>query len=114
MRFNEAIVKALANLLENAVQHGPAKAPIEVRLRGEAKEVVLRIHNQGPAIPASDLTGLFSPFKRLRPGKTDAGSLSSLGLGLYIAEQIVTAHGGTIEVHSSNEAGTAFTVRLPR
>ncbi len=108
------LCQAVANLLENAVQHGPPKAPIEVTLRGEAKEVVLRVHNQGPTIPASDLTGLFSPFKRLRPGKTDAGSLSSLGLGLYIAEQIVTAHGGTIEVNSSNEAGTAFTVRLPR
>jgi signal transduction histidine kinase len=108
------ISQMLANLLGNAVQHGSPKTPITVTAHGEAKEVVLQVHNQGPAIPASDLHGLFSPLKRLRSGETAERASSNLGLGLYIAEQIVTAHGGTIDVSSSDDTGTSFTVHLPR
>jgi len=108
------ISQVLTNLLGNAVQHGSAKAPVSVTVEGDAKEVVLRVHNSGPAIPSSDIPALFSPLKRLGPGKASARDSSSLGLGLYIAKQIVTAHGGTIDVESSDAAGTTFTVRLPR
>lgn len=108
------ISQVLANLLGNAVQHGSAKTRISVSALGEDKEVTLRVHNDGPAIPTADLDGLFSPLKRLRPGEAAARSAHNLGLGLYIAERIVTAHGGSIEVSSSDEAGTSFTVRLPR
>lgn len=109
------INQVLANLLGNAVQHGSAKTTISVSVRGEPDAVVLRVHNRSPVIPASELPGIFGPFKRLKNGEPAAGSAtSSLGLGLYIAERIVTAHGGTIEVESSEESGTAFTVRLPR
>ena len=108
------ISQVLTNLLGNAVQHGSAKAPVSVTVEGDAKEVVLRVHNSGPAIPSSDIPALFSPLKRLGPGKAPARDSSSLGLGLYIAKQIVTAHGGTIDVESSDAAGTTFTVRLPR
>lgn len=108
------ISQVMANLLGNAVQHGSAKTAITMKVRGEAEEVVVRVHNRGPAIPTSDLEGIFSPFKRLRSGETVSGASSSLGLGLYIAERIVTAHGGTIDVKSSDDAGTMFTVRLPR
>ena len=108
------ISQMLANLLGNAVQHGSPKTPITVTAHGEAKTVVLQVHNQGPAIPASDLHGLFSPLKRLKSGETTERESSNLGLGLYIAERIVTAHGGTIDVKSSADAGTTFTVCLPR
>lgn len=108
------ISQVLANLLDNAVQHGSAQTPINVTTRGEASEVVLRVHSRGPTIPALALSGIFSPFKRLHSGDTAAGAHSSLGLGLYIAERIVVAHGGTIEAESSDEDGTTFTVRLPR
>ena len=111
----ERIGQVIANLLGNAVQHGSAKTQISVSARGQAKEVVLRVHNRSPVIPAEDLPGIFGPFKRLKAGQASAGNAtSSLGLGLYIAERIVTAHGGTIDVRSSDDAGTAFTVRLPR
>jgi signal transduction histidine kinase len=106
--------QVLANLLGNAVQHGSPKTMIGVTLRGDVDEVVLRVHNRGPAIAASRLPGLFSPFTRLGPSEPSARDSTSLGLGLYIAERIVTAHGGTIDVTSSHDAGTAFTVRLPR
>jgi signal transduction histidine kinase len=105
--------QVMANLVANAVQHGDANAPIAVTARGEEREVTLEVHNDGPAIPAGDLAGLFSPLKRLHAG-APASPSSSLGLGLYITECIVTAHGGTIAVNSTAQAGTTFTVRLPR
>jgi signal transduction histidine kinase len=109
------VSQVIANLLGNAVQHGAAKTTIEVTARGDEKEVVLQVHNQGPAIPAEDLHGLFSPLKRLQAGGNGHTTpTSSLGLGLYISERIVTAHGGTIAVQSSASSGSTFTVRLPR
>lgn len=108
------IGQVLANLLGNAVQHGVAASTVAVTARGSAKEVVLRVHNRGQTIPASELPGLFSPFKRLGVNPAPGDASSSLGLGLYIAERIVTAHGGTIDAQSSDEGGTAFTVHLPR
>jgi signal transduction histidine kinase len=108
------IGQVLTNLLANAVQHGATEAPISMTVRGEATEVVLRVHNRGPVIPASRLDGLFNPLKRLTSRENTAYGSGSLGLGLYIAERIVSAHGGTIDVSSSVDDGTAFTVRLPR
>lgn len=107
------ISQVVANLLGNAVQHGSA-TPISVTVEGEAEEVVIRVHNRGQAIPKSDINTLFSPLKRLAAGEPRPSDSSNLGLGLYIAERIVTAHSGTIGVTSSTKAGTVFTVRLPR
>ena len=104
----------VSNLLGNAVQHGDSASTIGVSVQGEAADVVLRVQNRGPAIADVQLPGLFSPFKRLGTPGAGSVSTSSLGLGLYIAERIVTAHGGTIDVRSSAAAGTLFTVRLPR
>ena len=108
------ISQVLANLLSNAVQHGSAQTAVTVTALGEPEAVVLRVHNHGPAIPASELRGLFGPLKRLRSGESTTRDSGNLGLGLYIAERIVAAHGGTIDVDSSVHAGTSFTVRLPR
>jgi signal transduction histidine kinase len=105
--------QVMANLLGNAVEHGLPKSMISVTLRGETKEVVLQVHNRGTAIPAADRAGLFSPLKRLHAGEAASAPASSLGLGLYIVERIVAAHSGTIDVNS-DDAGTFFTVRLPR
>jgi len=114
-QWDEArIGQVLANLLGNAVEYGAPNAPIRVAVRGEATDVVVLVHNRGPAIPTTELHGLFSPLKRLRSGGVTGRASSNLGLGLYIAERIVTAHSGTIAVQSSDAAGTTFTVRLPR
>lgn len=107
------ISQVIANLVGNAVQHGTPGATVSVSAQGEKEDIVLRVHNSGPPIPAEDRRGLFGPFKRLKT-KTAAGESNSLGLGLYIAERIVIAHCGTIDVRSSDAAGTLFSVRLPR
>jgi signal transduction histidine kinase len=104
----------LANLLGNAVQHGSADTTIVMTIHGGPREIALRVHNFGPAIPSADIPGLFRPFKRLRSGEPLSTASNSLGLGLYIAERIVVAHRGVIEVTSSDDAGTTFGIRLPR
>ena len=106
--------QVFANLLSNAAQHGAPGSPISIRLRGEADEVVVTVHNFGRLIPPSEIFGIFSPFKRLKAGEPVAADSSNLGLGLFIADRIVHAHSGTIDVHSSADTGTSFTVHLPR
>lgn len=112
------ISQVLANILGNAVQHGSPTDPITVSACGETTEVVLTVHNCGAPILTADLPCLFDPFKRLRSGDTLPNASSnpsgSLGLGLYIAERIITAHGGVIDVTSGEQTGTTFAVHLPR
>ncbi|HEX2206784.1 MAG TPA: sensor histidine kinase [Longimicrobium sp.] len=110
------ISQALGNLIGNAVQHGTTGGTVTVSIRDEGEEVAIAIHNRGAPIPRDQLDGLFNPMKtRESPRAPSArGPTGSLGLGLYIAEQIVGAHGGRIQVDSSDTDGTTFTVLLPR
>lgn len=105
------IAQALSNLLGNAVQHG-SQAPIEVELRGEPDQVVVSVHNKGEPIPKRHLQDIFDPFRQVATDDSKA-SRSSVGLGLYIVQAIVSAHGGTIHVESTDN-GTTFTMQLPR
>jgi signal transduction histidine kinase len=107
--------QALSNLVGNAVQHGSRDSPVAVVVRGTADEVTVSVHNRGPAIPPTHLHQIFSPLKRIGRGDdppTDGSG--SLGLGLFIANEIVRGHGGRIDVDSSDTGGTTFTVHLPR
>ncbi|MFL5345602.1 MAG: ATP-binding protein [Hyalangium sp.] len=109
----DRLAQVMANLLGNAVQHSPKDTPVRVTVRGQGDMVLFEVHNQGAPIPAEQLPVLFEPFHRGR----EAGAATpgrSLGLGLYISRQIVTAHGGRIEVHSEEGEGTTFRVWLPR
>ncbi len=105
------VSQVLANLLGNAVEHGLPKSKISLTVRGEASDVVLQVHNYGVPISGDARAGLFDPLKRIDRGDSSQGNL---GLGLYIAERIVAAHGGSISVDSAESSGTFFTVRLPR
>ncbi len=107
------VSQVVTNLLINAVSHGSKRTTISVTVQGETDDVVLRVHNYGAPIPPGDIPSLFSPFKRLQFGDSEAPT-DNMGLGLYIVERIAIAHGGSIDVRSSEEAGTLFTVRLPR
>lgn len=108
--------QALGNLIGNAVQHGESATPVTVDIGEDSEGALVRVHNAGTAIPPEELDGIFNPMKpRATPRPPSrSGPTGSLGLGLYIAEQIVSAHGGHISVTSSSAAGTTFTVHLPR
>lgn len=98
-----------SNLVGNAVQHGAVDRPVIVRVES-GRDVVVHIHNEG-SVPADILPRLFEPMPS---GERRWGDSQGLGLGLYIAHQIATAHAGTIQVDSSDVRGTTFTVTLPR
>ena len=107
------IGQVLSNLLGNAVQHGDPTTPVQVVVRGDDAEVIVEVRNSGPTIPAAELPTLFGPFKRLRHGNAD-DAVPHLGLGLYIADEIVTRHGGRLVVTSTDDLGTCFAAHLPR
>ncbi len=107
------VSQVLTNLISNALEYGSAKTSAAVTVEGNDKEVSVAIHNRGVAIPAEQLNGIFNPMKRKEAIAT-GGPAGNLGLGLYIADRIVSAHKGRIDVESSEEAGTTFTVHLPR
>ena len=108
------IHQILGNLVSNALKYGSPDAPVSVKLAGEAKQVRFSVDNQGPPIPATFIRDMFNPLTRGVQAASSAGPLdSSLGLGLYIAQEIVHAHKGAITVRS-DESGTMFTVELPR
>ncbi len=110
--------QVVSNLLGNAVQHGGDGAGacnVSLSVRSEGSQVVLAVHNDGRPIPASALPTIFDPLRRLASGDLPRRNRSvGIGLGLYIAHQIVTSHGGTIDVQSTADAGTTFTACLPR
>ena len=108
--------QAISNLLGNAVQHGAADAPVELDLvGGDASEVVVHVRNGGRAIPPGELSKIFDPLVRGAGADNPRGNRpGSIGLGLYIAREIARSHGGGIDVTSTRETGTAFTVHLPR
>jgi PAS domain S-box-containing protein len=106
----DRLAQVVSNLVGNALTHGDEASPVTVAVRAEPPDVVLSVHNEGPPIPAELLPRIFDPFKR---AGTDGGR-RGLGLGLYIVQQIVLAHGGSISAESSEAGGTTFSVRLPR
>ena len=107
----DRLTQLLGNLGKNALDYSPADTPVDFVLRDEGEQVRVEVHNEGPAISPDLLPHLFEPFRRA----TDKGHpTSGLGLGLFIAQQIVRAHGGQLEARSSQEEGTTFTVWLPR
>ena len=110
---NDRLAQVLSNLLGNAIEHGAAGAPVTVRLDGTEQPVVrISVRNAG-VIPADMLPSIFDPFRRAAQS-TRARKSQGLGLGLYIVQQIVHAHGGRIEAQSTESAGTVMSVELPR
>ena len=102
------IAQLFSNLLGNALTHGAADTPVEVRASSDGTGFTLSVKNRGETIAPAALEQLFQPFSRgaMRPGQ------EGLGLGLYIASEIARAHGGTLEV-ASDAAETCFTLRIP-
>jgi signal transduction histidine kinase len=109
----DRLAQVVSNLLCNALDYSPPDTPVHISAEDHGADVVVRVKNLGPPIPPEILPVLFDPFRR--GGSAPAGRASrGLGLGLYITQHIVQAHGGTIEATSTAEAGTNFIVHLPR
>jgi signal transduction histidine kinase len=116
-RFDsERLQQVLSNLLNNAVRHGDREQPITLSARGAPDKITVEVRNYGRPIPADQLQVIFNPLVQIPSGLVDEDSTpsTSLGLGLYIAHEIVSMHGGTIVAESSDEQGTVFSARLPR
>lgn len=110
------INQALSNLVANAIQHGAKDQPVWVSVQG-GDMMTLSIQNMGAPMEASHLRTLFDPAQRIAVRSASARAASdsdNLGLGLYIARDIVSAHGGVIAVTSTLTEGTTFTLTLPR
>jgi signal transduction histidine kinase len=101
--------QVVTNLLSNAIKYGGGK-PIEISVDSTADRVALAIHDHGLGIPAEDQDRIFRRFERAASSRNYSG----IGLGLWIVKQIVDAFGGVITVDSRPEAGSTFTVELPR
>ena len=107
----DRIAQVVSNLLGNALEHGDPAKPVTIVLGLDPGAVRLTVHNEGPAIAPDVLPLLFEPFRQtMTKGEHSKG----LGLGLFITERIVAAHGGQVEVSSDVERGTTFAVVLPR
>jgi signal transduction histidine kinase len=97
----------LSKLVINAIEHGPVRPAIRVELHGLPEQAILQVWNAG-AIPQTEpLQRLFEPFVCARGSE-------GLGLGLFLAQQVACAHGGRIDVRSTETDGTTFWVTVPR
>lgn len=102
------IEQVLANLLTNAMRYGAGK-PVQVNVSATAASACIEVRDQGIGISQKSLERIFCQFERAEGSESSAG----LGLGLFIAEQIVKAHDGRIQVESEEGKGAVFRVLLP-
>lgn len=107
----ERLAQVASNLIGNALQHGEEGQPVHLTADGTDQAVVkLTVTNTG-TIPAELVPSLFDPF---RGSQRQAGRSEGLGLGLYIVQQIVLAHQGSVNLESGDDNRTCFVVTMPR
>jgi len=105
--------QVLSNLVSNALRYGASGESVRVALQDKADEIRFSVCNKGPRIEAADMTRLFEPLQRGDTETQSGAARDNLGLGLYIAREIVRAHGGDIQVRS-DDGETVFEAVLPR
>lgn len=109
----DRLAQVLDNLIDNAASFSPGDAPVEVELASEGGEVVVRVLDRGPGIPAEHREKIFDRFFSYRPEDADARQHHT-GLGLSIALAIAESYGGTLAARERPDGGTCFDLRLPR
>ena len=108
----DRLAQVIVNLASNALRYGQPETAVNIRASGTPDELSLAVHNFGEPIAEEERARLFEPLQRGKPALGRSGR--SIGLGLFIVEQIVRAHHGRVEIRSDTEDGTTFTVRIPR
>jgi len=103
--------EAMKNIVNNALKYSPHGETVEVRVVRTEDEVRFSVSDSGPGLDEDDLDRLFKPFQRLAQQPTD-GEIS-LGLGLYLVEEIISRHGGEVDVETVKGEGSTFTLILP-
>ncbi len=107
----DEIYQVFYNLIDNAVKYTPAGGSVQVTLRREEGEVVLKVEDNGSGIPEEDLPRVFQRFYRVDKARSRAAG--GTGLGLSIVSDTVTRRGGTVEAGNRFLGGAVFTVRWP-
>jgi signal transduction histidine kinase len=106
----DRLAQAVGNLVSNAIKYTPSLGSVTISAGAEADAVWLRVSDTGPGIPTEEQERIFTPFYRgLSSGRFPQG----MGLGLSIARDLVTAHGGRLTVESTPSSGSRFTIWLP-
>lgn len=106
--------QVFSNIISNALQHGDSQLPIHVKLETSEDWAIFTVHNSGEPIPEDVIPFIFNPMGRFsQRSAIDHGPTDGLGLGLFIASEIVAAHNGSIDVSSDSIGGTTFMVKLP-
>ncbi|TPQ30404.1 sensor histidine kinase, partial [Cupriavidus pinatubonensis] len=105
------LVRAIGNLVSNAIKFSPRGAAVMVALQAEPDRFVVSVSDHGPGIPLAKQQRLFAPFARLH--EHEAGAPAGSGLGLVLAKTVVERHGGNIRVASDAGAGATFSLHLP-
>lgn len=106
--------QVLSNLLINAAKYSEQGKPVTLSAHGDPETITVEVKNFGRAIPTESLQVIFNPLVQLSSKGTHLNPSTGLGLGLFIAREIVEGHNGAIEVNSSEMEGTIFRVRLPQ
>ncbi len=107
---SDRLARALGNLLSNAVKYTPSEGTVCIEAGAEDREVWIRVSDTGPGIDPEDQARIFTPFYR---GHSITRFPQGMGLGLTIANDLVIAHGGRIEVKSTPGQGSHFTMWIP-
>ena len=108
---HSGLIRALENLVNNAVKYGDQYAPVTLLSFVHGNTLELRVHNEGNPIDQKDLQTIFDPYKRT--SDANSGKQKGWGLGLTLVKGVIEAMGGTVEVTSSPQEGTNFIVTLP-
>ncbi len=107
----DRIAEVVDNLLSNATKYSPDGGGIALRVSVEGETATVAVEDQGLGIAAADMERLFRPFSRIRSPRT--AGIEGSGLGLYICERVVRAHGGRLRAESEPERGSVFTFTVP-
>lgn len=106
----DRLEQVLNNLISNAIKYSPEGGTVTVGARQEGEQVVVFVRDEGIGIPQEDLDHLFERFFR---GSNESQGIKGLGLGLYVTQRVVDAHGGEVRVRSTPGEGSEFSFTLP-